>query len=65
MAIDWKGMANAMLKDEIQKGIAERDERVKDLLEATSPKPGRKSNGLKSFTSAPEGDLDRETAGDA
>lgn len=64
MAIDWKGMQNSVLKAEIQAGISERDERVKDLLEATTAKPGRKSNGLKSLE-APQGDLDREAAGDA
>ena len=62
MAIDWKGMPHGMLVDALREGLAERDARVKQLEALTGARAGRpRKNGF----DAPEGDLDREAAGDA
>ena len=64
MAIDWKGMPHGMLVEELARGLDERDTRVKALESLTAPRAGRPRNGRNGL-SAPEGDLDRESAGDA
>jgi len=62
MAIDWKGMPHGMLVEELARGLDERDARIKALEQLTAPKAGRpRKNGFV----APEGDLDRESAGEA
>lgn len=63
MEIDWEGMENSVLIDELDRGMVERDERVKKLMGA-GIKKGRPLN-TKNGKTAPEGDLDREMAGDA
>lgn len=60
---DCKSVDNPTLVGAIDRLTAERDERVKVLMGA-GVKKGRPLNG-KSGLSAPEGDLDREAAGDA
>jgi hypothetical protein len=60
--IIWKTMAHDELVRELEFGLEERDRRVKALAALGSPKAGRpRKNGFE----APEGDLDREAAGDA
>lgn len=55
-------MAHDELVRELELGLEERDRRVKALSALGSPKAGRpRKNGFE----APEGDLDREAAGDA
>jgi hypothetical protein len=62
MAIDWKGMPHGMLVEELTRALDERDARVKALSALGAPRAGRpRKNGFE----APEGDLDREAAGDA
>ena len=55
-------MPHGMLVDALREGLAERDARVKQLEALTGARAGRpRKNGF----DAPEGDLDREAAGDA
>jgi hypothetical protein len=60
---DRKSVDNATLVDAIDKLTIERDDRIKTLMSA-GVKKGRPLNG-KNGSAAPEGDLDREAAGDA
>jgi hypothetical protein len=61
--IAWKTMAHDELVHELAQGLEERDKRVKALEALTGPRAGR-PKGKNGF-GAPEGDLDRESAGDA
>jgi hypothetical protein len=61
---DCKSVDNSTLVGAIDTLTAERDERVTKLMRA-GVKKGRPFAIGKNGSSAPEGDLDRETAGDA
>lgn len=62
MAIDWKKLPHGEFVEELARGLEERDARVKAMEQLTAPRAGRpRKNGFE----APQGDLDREAAGDA
>lgn len=64
MKVDWHALPQAEAKELLRAGLEWRKDTIRELEALDAPKAGRPRNG-RSGLSAPEGDLDRETAGEA
>jgi hypothetical protein len=68
-AIQWESMPHGMLKEELSRGLAERDARMADLAAIGTPQAERRGPGrpkgprIVLGNEAPRGDLDAEGEG--